>query len=403
MKFAGTATGRWSPFVFQLLLIMFLVEFVKGALLVSMLPIYFSSALGLSALTLGWAFSLQYVGDNALRGPVGWALDAWGYRATISAGLAVTCGAAAMLAFLQTAPWMIAGCFLLGAGTSPIWPCVAAGATGAAGKEGSGTMLGAVYAAFFAGTGSGPTAINLFVKGADMRLPFRIVLGMAAAALLAGLLLPRRRGGSKSEAAASRAAPGGSIWKLLQNVPAGKLLYPAMFLQTFALGVLTPIITLYAREDLGLSPNEFSLLLLTGGAATMLLLLPVGRWTDRFGTSRFLHAGIPVSAAATAALPFVEGRTQLFAAVVAVGIGYALVIPAWNALVAKAIPRERRGSVWGAFLTIEGAGFAVGPIVSGWLWEGAGHRAPFLVSAGVLVAFFVLHMFISFRKTDVLR
>ncbi|MCI3921480.1 MFS transporter [Paenibacillus sp. TRM 82003] len=405
MKAKGT-TGRrrWSPFVLQLLLIMFLIEFVKGALLVSMLPIYFHSVLGLSAFTLGWAFSLQYVGDNALRGPVGWAIDTWGYRVTISAGLALTLAATATLAFLQTAPWMIAGCFLLGAGTSPLWPCVVAGATGASGEDGSGTALGAVYAAFFAGTGAGPTVINLFVGGADMRLPFRIVLGMTAAALVAGVLLPRRdvRGGGKWKSK-PEAGPRRSIWKLLHDVPAGKLLYPAMFLQTFALGVLTPIITLYAREDLKLSPGEFSLLLLAGGAATLLLLLPVGRLTDRYGTRVFLHAGIPVAAGATAAFAFTDGRTQLYLVVIAVGIGYALVIPAWNALIAKAIPKERRGSVWGAFLTIEGAGFVAGPIVSGWLWDSIGHRAPFLASAAVLSVFFVLHLFISFRKSDVLR
>ncbi|KHF36663.1 major facilitator superfamily transporter [Paenibacillus sp. P1XP2] len=56
-----------SPFFVGLLIIIFLVEFMKGSLLVAVLPVYMKNSLGLSAHTIGIAFSLQYIGDNLFR------------------------------------------------------------------------------------------------------------------------------------------------------------------------------------------------------------------------------------------------------------------------------------------------------------------------------------------------
>jgi MFS family permease len=394
--------GGWGAFgngfVAKLLFIMFSVEFVKGALLVSVLPIHFARGLGLSAYVLGWAFALQYVGDNAFRVPAGWMIDRWGYRMPMAGGLATSFAGVAALAWLDGGGWMLLGCFLLGAGTSPLWPCVVAGATGESGETASGRAMSAIYIASFVGTGAGPVAINYIAAGDALRAPFLVCLALSAAALAVGLLLPGRAVVPRKEASESA-----GLLSTLRDVRGGAVLFPAMFLQTLALGLLTPVVTLYAREDLGLRPSEFSLLLIVGGGASLLLILLVGRLSDTFGTRPFLLAGIPLAAAATAAFAFAQNRTQLFLAVIAVAIGYALLIPAWNAHLARVVPRERRGAAWGAFLAIEGSGFVAGPIVSGWMWENASHRAPFLASGAALGALFVLYLFISFRKSDVLR
>jgi MFS transporter, DHA1 family, multidrug resistance protein len=408
-------SGIWTPFVFQLLFIMFFVEFVKGALLVSVLPLYLQHTLGLTVFAFGWAFTLQYIGDNLFRGPVGWLIDTAGYRMTMVGGLAVMLAGVALLAFVKVPAWAVFGCFLLGAGTSPLWPSVVTGTTAVAGENAKGTIMSIVYIAWMAGTGAGPTLINLFIRKHDFTLPFSIILIMTAAIFVVSLFLPGRR-----------AQPHGSVRKveprrkknvqrgLLQQIKlyfsevsrtirVSKLLYPAMFLQTFALGLLTPIVTLYAQHDLGLSPNQYSLALIIGGAATLALMLPVGKLTDRWGTRWFLHIGIPIAAAATAYFAFIDSKTSLFLAVIAVGVGYGLVIPAWNALIAAAIPKEKRGAVWGFFLTIEGGGFVVGPPISGKLWDNVSHGTPFLLSGAVLMALFVLHWFLSLRKKDIVR
>ncbi|WP_233531775.1 MFS transporter [Paenibacillus alkalitolerans] len=407
--------GFWTPFVFQLLFIMFFVEFVKGALLVSVLPLYLRASLGLSVFALGWAFALQYIGDNVFRGPVGWLIDTVGYRWTVVAGIGTTLAAVALFAFTRQPGWAVLGCFLLGAGTSPLWPSVVTGTTEVAGEKASGTIMSVVYIAWMAGTGAGPTLINFFVDDRNFTVPFRILLIITVLVFAVSMFLPGRNANRAKAGAGENQGDGRTgrqhgiglleriknyVSDVFGSLRVNKLLYPAMFLQTFALGVLTPIVTLYAREDLKLSSNEYSLFLIIGGAATLVFLYPVGKLTDKWGTRWFLHIGIPSAAAATASFAFVHNRPALYAAVIAVGFSYALVIPAWNALVASAIPKRKRGAVWGFFLTIEGAGFVVGPVLSGMLWDAVSHGSPFLLSGAVLIALFVLHLFISLRKSD---
>ena len=55
------------------------------------------------------------------------------------------------------------------------------------------------------------------------------------------------------------------------------------------------------------------------------------------------------------------------------------------------------------FLTIEGLGMIIGPIVSGKIWDVYGYHAPFLMSGLVLVVLLVLQMFISIPKKGMVR
>lgn len=54
-----------SPFIMEMWAIIFLVEFVKGSLLVALLPVYMENILGLSVTVVGFAFALQYLGTTS--------------------------------------------------------------------------------------------------------------------------------------------------------------------------------------------------------------------------------------------------------------------------------------------------------------------------------------------------
>lgn len=86
-----------------------------------------------------------------------------------------------------------------------------------------------------------------------------------------------------------------------------------------------------------------------------------------------------------------------FIAVALVGISYALILPAWNAFLAKQVPKGERGTVWGLFLTLQGSGMVAGPVLSGRLWDHVGHGVPFLASAIVMLLLFGLHLLIVHR------
>lgn len=412
----------FSPFVLLLLLIMFIVEFVKGAILVSILPIYMKSVLGVSTFIIGWTMAVQYVGDNLFRSPVGWLVDKIGYRPVMLTGVVLTFLSVVIMVTFSHYSWIILACALLGIGTSPVWPCVITGATEAAGEKATGTMMSVIYVSWLSGVGLGPVVINFFI-GETYTGAFRLlVLLMMACVVVTGFMPNRRHGetGLKAilrefkERRASRHASirfwsrqSGKIRQYLEeakhSLNVSWAFYPALFAQTFALGLLTPVLTLYARTVLHLTPAQYSLFMIAGGAITVLFLIPVGKLVDRWGTRWFINIGLILSSCALLTFTFITSIGLVLVLVTLMGIGYALIIPSWNAMIASVIPKEKRGAIWGFFLTIEGLGNVVGPIVSGKLWDTLGHRAPFIASGFALVALFVLQLFIFVNRKVMVR
>ncbi|WP_152392265.1 MFS transporter [Paenibacillus guangzhouensis] len=403
-----------SPFVIELLVILFLVEFVKGALLVTILPIYMGTVLGLSAFAIGWAFSLQYIGDNIFRSPIGWVTERVGYRVTMLVGLIITFISVGLIAFTSNLFLIVFACLLLGIGTSPLWPCVVTGTTQVAGEKAQGTVLSIVYVAWLSGTGVGPVVINFFV--AHSYAPaFRVLLICMAVVTIVALFLPGRQqteeihaheGSSKSISSPSArlsvqnlsSKVRETLREVRRNLHVSWLFFFGLFLQTFSIGLLTPVITLYARTVIGLTPAQYSVLLMIGGGITVLALIPMGRWVDKIGTKWFLHIGFGITAVTLFIFATARSMFLVYILVCLIGVGYALIVPAWNAYIASVIPKSERGAVWGFFLTIEGSGMVVGPIISGRLWDILGPHAPFYGSSLVLASLFGIHWYMTSRS-----
>ncbi|GJM69948.1 hypothetical protein HMSSN036_21640 [Paenibacillus macerans] len=179
-----------NPTFACLWVIMFLVEFVKGALIVAVLPVYMGDVLKLSAFAIGLSFSLQYIGDNLFRSPSGWLIERIGFRLTMTLGLCITLGAVAMIAFLKTMGFLVLGCALLGIGTAPLWPCVLMGITAVAEENKNfATAMGVMQISSLGGTGLGPVLINFLVDG-TYRPVFWLLLACVGLVVIVSLFLP---------------------------------------------------------------------------------------------------------------------------------------------------------------------------------------------------------------------
>lgn len=413
-----------SPFIMEMWAIIFLVEFVKGSLLVALLPVYMENILGLSVTVVGLAFALQYLGDNLFRSPFGWVMERIGYRWTMTGALLLLVIAVGMIIYAKDAVSLSIACLILGIGTSPLWPCTMTGITELAGSTqsgSSGAAMGAVEMASLAGTGIGPIAVNFLMDhgGQSYQTVFFVLMGCAAAVAAVALLLPSKIGGHAphvvrdihGDAASSPAEhkPFHPIQNLKQtlhkvktSLNVSRLLFPALFLQAFAIGLMTPVVTLFAHSELHVTPSQFSLLLIAGGGITVLALIPAGKLVDRIGTTLFLNTGFLLAAGSLAFFSQVRVLSLAFFAVALVGISYALILPAWNAFVALQVPKGEKGTVWGLFLTLQGSGMVAGPVLSGRLWDSVSHSAPFLASSLVMVLLFGLHLLIV-RRTKLKR
>jgi DHA1 family multidrug resistance protein-like MFS transporter len=405
----------FSGFVLKLLFIMFVVEFVKGALIITFLPVYMDDVLRVGALVIGWTLAVQYLGDNLLRTPIGWIIDHLGYRASMLTGILLSLGAVLIIAVSASYFWIIIACALLGIGTAPLWPCVITGATDIAGEKSSGTVLSVVYVAWLSGVGLGPFTITFFMGRGSYHTAFQLLVVLMVAAAVVAFFLPGKKKLDEwrevARSLSSHKKPRvrslrGNRWQravrylseVRKSLTMSPLMFPAMFAQTFALGLLTPVLTLYFTKILGLSGGQYRFFMIAGGFFTVLFMIPSGKLVDRWGTKWFLNIGFFTSAMALLAFTYTRSLPMLYGLVILLGLSYALIIPAWNALLAAAIPPERRGAVWGFFLTIEGMGTTIGPIVSGKIWDDIGFHAPFVVSGCVLFSLFLVHIYIAHTK-----
>lgn len=407
-----------SPFIIKMWVIIFLVEFVKGSLLVALLPVYMGNILGLSVTVVGFSFALQYLGDNLFRSPSGWVMERIGYRWTMTGALLLILIALVLIIFAKNAVLLSLACLILGIGTSPLWPCVMTGVTELAGSTesgSSGAAMGAVEMASLAGTGIGPITVNFLMDhgGYSYHMTFFSLLFCAVAVVIVALLLPARIDHGSHAPVKGMNTTGGAVpparhanplqslkrtfSQLRTSLKVSRLLYPALFLQAFAIGLMTPVVTLFARTELHVSPSQFNMLLIAGGGITVLTLIPAGKLVDRIGTSVFLNIGFLLAAFSMTFFSMVRWLPLVFVAVALVGISYALILPAWNAFLAKQVPKGERGTVWGLFLTLQGSGMVAGPVLSGKLWDSVGHGVPFLLSAFVMLLLFGLHLLIVHR------
>ncbi|WMT42500.1 MFS transporter [Paenibacillus sp. D2_2] len=395
-----------TPTFVCLWIIMFLVEFVKGSLLVSVLPVYMGDVLKVSAFLIGLSFSLQYIGDNLFRSPAGWLVERLGFRMTMAAGLLITLGAVLILSFIKTVGFIVLGCALLGIGTAPLWPCVMMGISAVTEeKKNFGTAMGVIQISSLGGTGLGPIIIN-FLVSKSYTLVFWFLLACMVVVVIISLFLPGKSGNKQVYVASKSEGRQGRLRTLLQNIrqtlhhirhnlKVSPFLYPALFLQTFAIGLLTPVITLYVRTELGLSPEAYSAMLIVGGGIAVAGLIPVGKLVDRYGTSLFLNIGFASAAISIFLFALTRSIPIVWILVSLIGLSYSCILPTWDTMLSHLIPEREKGTVWGFFLTIQGFGMIIGPIVSGKLWDLLGPSAPFLASACSMGLLFFVHLILS--------
>lgn len=438
-------------FVYLWLLIFF-VEFVKGGLLVTLLPLYMGHRLGLPAFAIGIAFACQYVGDNALRSPAGWLAERLGFRMVMTLGMLLILGAVIVMSTVQQQGWLIVACAVMGIGSAPLWPCVMSKITDMSSETGNyGTHMSIIEIASLGGAGLGPVVMNA-LNGDSYMFSFGILLLCMLIVVVVALCLPGRghkgnvpvhiletkaekerekEEGGDSLVSASLAANASTAddastaahndndataslperqqgesklhyyIQLLRSLRIHPLLYPALFMQSFALGVLTPIITLYVVSELGLTPAYFNALLIGGGAVTVLGLIPAGRLIDKVGSKFFLRIGFLMAASALIGLASTIQLFWIWVFVLCAGFSYAMILPAWNSLLANLVPAKEKGAVWGLFLTLQGSGLVIGPIISGKLWDSISPQAPFYVSASAMLLLFIIHFIMSRQRPDI--
>ena len=272
------------------------------------------------------------------------------------------------------------------------------------------TAMSVLTVTYIAGLAAGPLLGGIVNDITNSKLTsfYLVSILFLATAVIAYFLTPHR---SKEEEGTAHEVGERSF--RLSDMALGIKAVPDMmllaFLAFFAVGLLIPIVKLFAMNELGMSETGYGGIVFPVAIAVAAMSLASGRLGDRWGKARSVRLGIAVSAMAMWTVVFVRIPWEFAMAGMFLGIGFVLAMPAWLALVSDMANPWNRGAVIGALGTAQGAGAVIGAYLGSYLYETVriqlwsisldSHYSPFIVSAAALTLCFIL-VIVFLREGD---
>lgn len=370
-----------------------LMEVAHGIEAMALFPLYLTEVLGSSVTLVGAVISTYLIVDIVTRTPAGWLADRWGRKAILVGGIALSIVPLPLMMRVQDARVFLLLNAVNGLGAGCIWPAIYAGVADTYRRSHRGLIMGILSTVMLGGLALGPISGNLLLGFTSYQTTFLACVALVCAALLLVLFLVKETAAEHEEE--SRTAAMDVLRQLTRELA---LLGMVALLLTVSLALLLPIISLYGAEILLVDKVTMGVLLAVPGGITALVLLPAGHLADRLGRKPLIVVGLALLTACYAAAPTTINLVVVAAGATLAGLGYALAVPAWNALAMDTIPQKSRGLLLGAVASVQGAGLAIGPVVGGYLWEQIHPYAPFTVGACLLFAATLLSLWISPRR-----
>jgi MFS transporter, DHA1 family, multidrug resistance protein len=415
------------PVVLSFLAIIASIEFIRMSLFLTLLPSFLTN-LHYDTAALGLIISANLLADNLSKSATGWLVDHKGpWPVLFTGSIVVLVGIVLFMSFHQSILVLVPAAILIGLGVAPTWPAAISGAIQTTGEEKRATVISIISVVWLAGGGLGPILMGFLIDTrlrqflAKVHLPvtdayktgFIILIGIAVLSIIICILgwLGWHNVPHIQKAAAERELKRPRLRDVVGRLWRVKGLIPGMFFQTLSLGMLLPNLLPYATTKLGLTEAQYSILLLIGGLVVVAFMIPVGHLADHWGTRGFLVSGFLLASLSLFTMVTYGNSSNVWWIVGFVGLSYALIQPAWNALLAGTIPPEQRGVLMGLFMSVEGLGFAVGPLVGGLLgtlskvqhgwWGSIGAATPFYLSSISLGIMAVYYMFYPFHRYQI--
>lgn len=363
-----------------LLVTIVLMELAHGIELIALFPLYLSERMNEGAASIGITLSSYLVADILIRTPAGAAADRWARKPILIFGIALSALPLLVMPRVESPVLFLALNALNGIGAGCIWPSVYAAIADAYARERYGLVLGIVNMVMIGGIALGPITGGLLLSRTSYETAFAVCLAIVVSALLLVLALMRenpRREISTREKFSPRAF-------IAQFNPTLLRLLVVGFAIALALGMMLPLVSLFGKDVLRVTPDQLALILIPPGIIAAVLIVPAGYFADQYGRHTPLILGLALIAIPFASAPISTNALIVSAGATVAGIGYALLAPAWNALVMDWIPTHARGLFLGVIATAQGIGLAVGPALGGALWERVDVYAPFGIAASLL-------------------
>lgn len=354
-------------------IVSFVAELAYAVVNQSALPPYLVN-IGLET-HIGVIIGMFLVVEAILKSPMGTLGDRIGRRPLIVAGALLSC----LTAFLVTltaalAPHLRLSVLLVlravdGVAAAAIWPTMMAAVSGSVPADKRTFAMNAMTVTYMVGIALGPLVGGYANDTTHSTLTsFYVVSVLFMITALVALFLTPHKSKEEEEAHLDGEDHGFKLSELLSGLKAAPYMIVLAFIAFFGVGLLIPVIKLFAMNEFHMSEYDYGKLVLPIAAAVAGASLLSGFLGDRWGKARSVRLGVTLTALSMWWITMSRHAWELKVAGAILGIGFVIAMPSWLALVSEMSAAKYRGSVIGALGTSQGIGAVLGTVLGSFLY-----------------------------------
>ena len=368
-----------------------------GSMVWTLLPLYLEE-LGASVQEIGFYFTIEVVMSIFFRILGGWLSDHTGRLPTIAWGGVVGLGAYLIFAIAPTWQLTIVGALLGAISGSLVSPSFQAYTAEQAPEESRGSAYGMVQGMFLICMIIGPLMGGVMAQELGYRAMLWTAAGIYGAATVMRVWMARGTRFELQELHVGELRR--DIVGLLMLIGAGGLLawlFVVDGLIDSSMQIAMPFAPKYITENGNMNEAAYGGLVAWMSVVGALAMLAGGMFSDRYGERWSIGVGLVAFCIVWGLFVLIPGQIVFIVAFSLVGVSQAFIVPAFSALLSKAVPANSLGITWGVFDTARGTLAVPAPSVGGWLYD---HVAPWATfAASGLATLIALPITLRFLRT----
>ncbi|PKL24536.1 MAG: hypothetical protein CVV47_08825 [Spirochaetae bacterium HGW-Spirochaetae-3] len=376
-----------SPLLWNFLVAMVLAN-VGGQMFYPLLPLYLRE-LDAGVSEIGLFFTLSMIVPLALQIAGGWMSDRIGRLKSIAIG---SVGGVLGWIGIILAPswgWLLVGQAVGSIAGAFVAPSFDAFIAEQSDEKNRGKVFAVSQTIFQVVAVVGPLAGGLAVKYLGWRGLMLSAASLYGVATVMRLSMARNHGStSSSSGSVSVKDFGSSLRTMLGLAVSGGLITWLLIsdgVRDIAMGLSGNLLPVFLQDERGIDIAAIGLLNALFGGASMLVMIPAGHLSDRFGERFAIAAGYLTAFASFLLLLLVDSPWAAGASFVVFGAAVGLLSPAYQSLISKSVPENLRGIAFGFLSTSNGFIALPAPWLGAMLWQGIAPVAPFWVTAAAML------------------
>jgi MFS family permease len=357
---------------------------IAGQMAYSMLSLYILE-LGASVAQVGLAFTVASLVPTVLQILGGWLSDTIGRLRMIAIGSFISVFGYILFFGSHTWQWVMLGLCIEEISNAAVGPSFSAYIAEQSPEDQRGRVFGLSTSIYMIVTVIGPALAGFLAYRAGFRpmLMVAFVFYASATTVRIWMALSERfkpaRQAEKPSLSGLKTQMGAMFGLLL----AGGLLtwiWVTDAVGDTAFNLIGQLYPIYLEKIGGLNLQQIGMLNSFWGVAIILASFMAGRLADRRGERTVIALGFLLEGLGLAVFLNVSGFAAFGAAMAIFGFGVGCLMPAYNLLISRVVPEDKRGLAFGLFGTSLGLLGLPMPWLGAQLWERIAPQAPFWVA-----------------------